>query len=54
MRIDEREKEILNPNIQRISRFLQIAKTAEIIPGKRSATRNPGLSKKSGFRLSPE
>jgi hypothetical protein len=53
--LGEKKKEILNPNIQRISRFLQIAKTAEVvIPGKRSATRNPGLSKKSGFRLSPE
>jgi len=25
-----------------------------VIPGKRSAIRNPGLSNTSGFRLSPE
>jgi hypothetical protein len=25
-----------------------------VIPGKRSATRNPGFSSSSGFRLSPE
>jgi hypothetical protein len=35
--LGEKKKEILNPNIQRTSRFLQIAKTAEVvIPGKRS------------------
>jgi hypothetical protein len=37
-------------------RFLQNSRKPEevVIPGKRSATRNPGFLKNSGFRLSPE
>jgi hypothetical protein len=47
------------PFLPRISNTLELLakllKNKEVvIPGKRSATRNPGFSSSSGFRLSPE
>jgi hypothetical protein len=49
------------PHLAYLEKFLYLELLAKllknkevVIPGKRSATRNPGFSSSSGFRLSPE
>jgi hypothetical protein len=50
-----RETPFWGTNAENGEVLAKLSKTGEVvIPGKRSATRNPGFSKNSGFRLSPE